>query len=188
MNELGFFGTIMYNGSEMVDIFHNYNRFFKNIETNYTVKEMSIKDSPRPELLSYQLYGTTEYYWVLLLINDIYDPYYDWIMSDQSVHEYAAQKYKNVGGSNEVAYYISSQGEKFWNVYEAEPQLWYDKRDLIQKYLQFHGALVPVTNIEHEFIENEKKRVVRIIQPNDITSFINDFRIQMEKSRNERNK
>lgn len=184
MSNLNFFGSIEYNGIPTADIFHNYSRFYKNIESNYILKEYAIRNSPRPELLSYMLYGTTDYYWVILLINEIYDPFYDWIMSEQSVHEYAKQKYEYVGGVNEIAYHISSDKEMFWNVVESPPSSgnWYDKMDIIRKYLQYKGPLIPVTNIEHEINENEKKRIIKIIQPNDMRRFISDFNKQMELS------
>lgn len=185
MNQLGFFGTIMYDGIETVDSFHNYDRFYKNIEHNFIIKELRIQDSPRPELLSYKLYGTPEYYWVLLLINEIYDPFYDWIMTEQAVYEYTEQKYKNLGGPNEVAYHISRDKERFWNVYERPvgSQKWYDKSDKIGKYLQYDGPLIPVTNLEYETIENENKRLIRVVQPEDIQTFVSQFRIEMERSR-----
>lgn len=183
-NNLSYFGSTTYGGVPTADIFHNYNRFYKNIESNYILKEYSIRNAPRPELLSHMLYGTTQYYWVLLLINEIYDPFYDWIMSEQAVHEYSEQKYQYVGGVHSIAYHVSEDGEKFWNVVEdpLAPGFWYDKGDLIKRYLQYKGTLIPMTNIEHEIEENEKKRVIKIIQPNDMRRFISDFNKQMESS------
>lgn len=185
MQLFGYFGTVDYGGSETVDIFHNYDKFYKNIESNYIMKEYSIKSSPRPELLSYQIYGTVEYYWVLLMINKIYDPFYDWLISEQAVHDYAEQKYKNVGGVHQVAYHMNADGEKFWNVAEdpMHPNLWYDKGDVLKQYLQYEGAMVPVTNIEHELNLNEGKRIINIITPTDIKRFVSDIRKQMEISR-----
>lgn len=185
MNLFGYFGTIDYGGSETVDLFHNFDRFYKNIESNYLLKEYSIRNSPRPELLSYQLYGTVEYYWVILMVNKIYDPYYDWLMSDQAVYEFSDQKYQYVGGSNKVAYHVNVDGEKFWNVVEdpMHPNLWYDSRDVLKKHLQYNGPMVPVTNIEHELNENEKKRIINIVPPSDIKRFVGDIRRQMEISR-----
>lgn len=184
MSVFGYFGTVQYDGATIVDIFHDYNKFYKNISQKYNMKEYSIKNSPRPELLSYQLYGSTEYYWVLLMVNEIYDPYYDWVMSDQAVFEYTQQKYANVGGPDVVAYHQSQDGEKFWNVVEdpMHPNHWYDKKDVLKRYLQFSGPLVPITNLEHELAENERRRVIKIVPPANIKTFVSDIRRQMEKS------
>lgn len=184
MNNLSFFGSVDYGGIQTADIFHNYDKFFKNIESKYIFKDYSIRNSPRPELLSYMLYGTVEYYWVLLLINDIYDPFYDWVLSEQGVHEYTEQKYRYVGGAHSVAYHENADGEQFWNVVEdpQHPNMWYDKGDVLKQYLQYNGPMVPVTNIEHELKLNEKRRVIRIVQPNDIKSFVSDIRREMETS------
>lgn len=185
MSILGFFGTVDYGGAETVDIFHNFDRFYKNIESNYIMKEYAIRGAPRPELLSHMIYGSTEYYWVLLLVNKMYDPFYDWIISEQAVHDYSTQKYQNVGGIHKVAYYVNDVGEKFWNVVEdpLHPNMWYDKFDVLKKYLQYHGALVPITNLEHELNENERKRVINIVPPSEIKRFVGDIRRQMEAIR-----
>lgn len=190
MNLFGYFGTIDYGGTETVDLFHSFDRFYKNIESKYTLKEYTITNSPRPELLSYKLYGTTEYYWVLLMVNEIYDPFYDWILSDEAVHEYSNQKYQHVGGANKVAYHVNEAGEKYWNVVEDpnHPNLWYDSRDVLKKHIQYNGPMVPMTNIEHELLENEKKRVIKIIPQKDIKKFVSDIRRQMEESRDRSNK
>lgn len=182
-NNLNWFDTISYEGAQTADIFHSYDRYFKAIETNYILREYVISNSPRPEMLSYILYGSVEYYWVLLLVNKIYDPWYDWVMSDQAVHEYTKQKYKNVGGPNAIAFHQNEAGERFYNVIEDpnHPNMWYDKLDNF-RYLQYQGPMVPWTNIEYEMELNEKRRIIQIVQPNDIRSFVNSFRQQMENT------
>lgn len=186
MNELGFFGTIMYDGSETVDIFHNYNRYVDEVTKNFTIREYYIKGSPRPEMLSYQLYGDPHYYWVLLLINKIYDPYYDWVTDDDSVHEYARQKYQYVGGVNKIAYHQNDAGERFWNVveYPTGSGKWYDINDKDHSHLQYTGSMIPVTRIEAELDDNNKKRVVKIVNPSDIVHFVDSLRSLMEETTN----
>lgn len=183
MNNLSFFGTTIYDGAETSDIFHNYSKYFKSIEERFILKEYYITGSPRPELLSYQLYDTPEHYWVLLMINDMYDPYYDWVMGEQSIHEYADQKYQYVGGVNKIAYHQTDQGERFWNVveYPKGSGKWYDAMDDRHLYIQFDGAMEPITNIEHEIMSNDAKRTIYIVQQGDINQFVSELKKEMEK-------
>lgn len=53
-----------------------YNRYFqiKRTMDNYTVKQ---QDLQRPELISFKIYGTIDYWWLLMKYNNIYDVWND---------------------------------------------------------------------------------------------------------------
>lgn len=55
--------------------------------------EYDIKDGEKPEQIADRVYGDSSYAWVILLTNDIIDPYYDWYRSEQSVQDYIQKKY-----------------------------------------------------------------------------------------------
>ena len=56
----------------------------------------NIKTWDTPEKISYDLYGTTEYYWTILYVNDIFDMYFDWPMSDEELQKYADDNFVDV--------------------------------------------------------------------------------------------
>ena len=39
-----------------------------------------VKDGETPESISYDFYDTVEFYWTILLVNEIIDPYHDWAL------------------------------------------------------------------------------------------------------------
>lgn len=54
----------------------------------------TIPDGYRPDNVSYELYGTTEYYWTFFLINDTLVNYYDdWPKAQSQIKEYSELKY-----------------------------------------------------------------------------------------------
>lgn len=55
------------------------------------VYEYYIKDGENPDRLAYNLYGSIEYWWVNLLVNNIHDPFYDWPMDDKVLRNYFAR-------------------------------------------------------------------------------------------------
>ena len=57
----------------------------------------SISSSERPEVLAYELYNNSEYHWVLLQLNNVVDPYYDWILEDYTFDDFLKKKYPNMG-------------------------------------------------------------------------------------------
>lgn len=60
------------------------------------VDEYNIKDNETPEMVSYRFYGTVDFYWVLLILNNIIDPKLDWAISDDSLYEMIEDKYSGV--------------------------------------------------------------------------------------------
>ena len=58
-----------------------------------------VKDGERPDILSHQKYGTVAYAYLIMLINDIYDPLFDWPLSAQQFEKYLINKYGSVSSS-----------------------------------------------------------------------------------------
>jgi len=55
--------------------------------------EYTIKDGERPDTIAHKLYGDSELHWVILLFNEIHNPYYEWPMDRLSFESYCANKY-----------------------------------------------------------------------------------------------
>lgn len=167
----------------MADIFRDYRSYFDKVAVRYKLKNYYISGAPRPEELAYQLYGNTQLYWVLLMCNNNYDPYWGWITNQEACYQGAMQRYKDLG-SNKTLYHINEKGEKFWNLvnYPDEPSVWYDKGDVNRRYPQYNGALAAVDSYENAIRENEYKREIKIIDPYDIESFISALIREMEQA------
>ncbi|QEA10640.1 baseplate wedge subunit [Enterobacter phage vB_EhoM-IME523] len=167
----------------MADIFRDYMSYFKKVAANYKLKTYYISGAPRPEELAYQIYGNTQLYWVLLMCNTTYDPFWGWITGQEAAYQASIQRYKDVGG-NKVLYHVNENGEKFWNLvsYPDAPQTWYDKGDRNRMYPQYQGPLAAVDTYEDAILKNEAKREIKIIDPYDIESFISNLIREMEKA------
>ena len=86
---------VVYNGhkstnllSRVVAIKANFNKF-----AVYFPYE--IKDGERPDTISYDYYGTSEYAWMIMLTNDVYDIYSHWPLSYREFYDYLSKKYGN---------------------------------------------------------------------------------------------
>ena len=58
-----------------------------------------VKDGERPDILSFQKYGTVAYAYLIMLINDIYDPLFDWPLTSQQFEKYLTSKYGSVSSA-----------------------------------------------------------------------------------------
>lgn len=170
--------SVEYNNKSTTDLFRNYQIHFENALKSAQVIRYRIEGSPTPEMLSYLLYGDVKYYWTLLMINDITNPYYEWIKSDQIVQLCSMQKYANIrNGVDAILYHVDENDKKYYRLkeYPMNSGNYYDIGDIHHNRLQYIGTLKPVSAIEHELDDNEKLRDVLIVSPNTISRFDTAF-------------
>ena len=125
-----------------------------------------LTDGEKPEDVSFKIYGSVDYYWVVLLINGIVDRYYDWPMGFQEFEEYVKDKYAEPG---EIHHYevVQSSGRQKGNSPE-------DYTHTIEVNADHQNA-VSVSNYEYEQRLQNKKRQIKILNPDYLSSFIEEF-------------
>lgn len=76
MKRTNFYNKVTINGVEEYD--HLDNNVSK-LVLNYPVQYYRVQETDliRPDLISYKLYGTEEYWWLLMVINGIEDIFHD---------------------------------------------------------------------------------------------------------------
>lgn len=57
--------------------------------------EYDIQEGDTPEIVASKYYGDSEYHWVVLIFNEVMDPYYDWVMAYDQFQKYIESKYTN---------------------------------------------------------------------------------------------
>lgn len=76
-----------------IDIIQNY---VKNNITNFFVYNLEYGDTP--ESVSMKFYGTPEYWYLILMANNIQEPFYEWILTDDECMMYArTRSYQKYG-------------------------------------------------------------------------------------------
>lgn len=68
---------------------------FKEIIKNENVPYYlyTVRDHDLPETLANKYYGSPEAHWIILLANDMVNPYYDWPLSESKFNSYIREKY-----------------------------------------------------------------------------------------------
>jgi len=68
--------------------------FTDNIKSNAAIYQTyTIREGDLPETLAFRLYGSAEYHWIILLMNDILDPYFEWPLNHNKFVSYLGKKY-----------------------------------------------------------------------------------------------
>lgn len=71
-------------------------RFRRDILANVTVyDEYDIQEGDTPEIISEKVYGSPQYHWVVMLMNENYDYINDFPLSELELEQYVHQKYGN---------------------------------------------------------------------------------------------
>ena len=66
----------------------------------------SIPESERPDITSFKIYGDVKYTWLIFLINEIYDPIFDWPLNSREFGNYIKNKYGTLAAAkNGVHHY-----------------------------------------------------------------------------------
>jgi len=52
-----------------------------------------VENDDTPDIVADKVYGDPQYHWVVLLFNDIVNPFYDWPLGDQTIENYIEKKY-----------------------------------------------------------------------------------------------
>ncbi len=66
----------------------------------------TIVEGERPDTIAFNYYGDERYAWLVLLVNNIIDPYYQWPLSTNEFYDYIVDKYGTVADAQEqVAFY-----------------------------------------------------------------------------------
>jgi hypothetical protein len=75
----------------------------KSVMNNYTTYfDYTVGDGETPEILSDKFYGKTDYHWIIMYANDVYDPQYDWPLEYRTFRKYLVGKYRAQAGGNSL--------------------------------------------------------------------------------------
>ena len=127
-----------------------------------------VKEGETPESVAFNLYDDAELHWVIMLVNDITDRYHQWPMRYSQFLQYVNDKYDDV---NAVHHYEIAQtsGDTTQIINIGTDNTNYPSATLI-------------TNREYEQAEQDKKRKIRLLDPNFVDKFVDEFKVLMKES------
>jgi len=182
--------TIIYDNNKIKNILTNIPSIYSEIKSKVFTQTYLISPPMRPEELSYHLYKTPHFEWVLLLINNVIDPFWDWPQADEVISEMAQHKYSSLDedffpGVDHIHHYYNPLDEEdiYWDIieYPNATGYYYHIGDLTHSHPQFIGDLVPVTNLEYELNLNDNRKLIKIIPPQNMKAF-NSYMINALKA------
>lgn len=125
-----------------------------------------VKSGETPETVAYKIYGDAKYHWVVLMMNEVTDRYYDWPLSEQDFESYVKDKYTNPGA---VHHYEVTQSSGRTTSNGPE-----DYSHKIEVNSDTIGAEA-VSNYEYERRLQEQKRQIKLLDPAYLPTFEQEF-------------
>ena len=139
------------------------------IKTNTAVFDIyDVKEGESPESIAFEMYGDTEYHWIVMLMNDITDRYHDWPMTTPQFLSFLKEKYSNPDATHHYEI-TQTSGDTTVKV-----NIGTVKTD--------YPSATAVTNFEYEEAEQDKKRKIRLLDPAYVDIITDDFKRLMKES------
>jgi hypothetical protein len=178
----------IYNDGEVVNIFTKVIPIKRLLDNAIAWELYDLQDGESPELLSYKLYGSVEYHWVLMMMNDIVDINKDWQLSSRDFNNYVYLKYDEP----DARHHWEDEDEDEIYVFESpippvSPVKWdYWFHSTEKKlYLRWEEIWVEVTTpypatvsnyVYEERINNAKGKGIKVLKPEYLDSFVKEFK------------
>ena len=139
-----------------------------------------VKEGERPDIISFNEYGTIAYAYLIMLVNNIYDPSFDWPLSSQQFEKYIESKYGSVSsamGTTKYFFQIIGAEVARTGVSERVPEY----KIIVDQttYNSLDASVRSAQNVyDWETEQNDNKREIKIINPD----FIQDIDYEVKKT------
>ena len=182
--------------TSIVSRFSFENSFRDNTAVYY---EYNIQDSDTPEIIASKFYGDSEKHWVVLMLNQIIDPQFDWPLDQRTIISFINEKYSanaSVGQSG-----ITWAQGNIHSYYKVETRTTNSTNTELQTKLQvdantYANVAATTTNLllddgnsititvsketksyyDYEVEQNETKRIIKLLKPEFVSSVEDELR------------
>lgn len=174
-----YFPVISYNSVSVRDIARR-TKFVDTILSNpYVFLPYTVKEGEKPEDIAFNYYGTVDATWIVLLANNIIDPYTQWPMNYDRFVEYLIEKYSELSGKtgydviawlqdetsfDNIAYYYNTtdSGINIKISTETFPVIFNEHNEVIGRDVPIEWT--PMRLYEYESNRNENRREILVVE------------------------
>lgn len=144
----------------------------KKQQSNYF--DITVEEGDRPDVVATKVYENPELDWLILMINDIIDPIYDWPMGGRILEDFIRSKY----GSIPAAQATVHEYRKILN----EKSILFDgtvvpRRTLVVDETTYNSLGVnereSIDKYQYEIELNDQKRQIKIVDPQQVSRLLN---------------
>ena len=168
MSYFNYFSTILYdpvgdgNAKLVTDIMTRV-RVRANMKKEIIMLDpYDVKENETPEIVADKHHGSTQYHWIVMLLNNISDVNHDWVKSTRQMQKYLLSKYTEAQ-LTETHHYETYQTSG-------------DTTIKIEVENVNYPTATAITNYEYEIALNEEKREINLLRNDYLGFFEDEFR------------
>tara|TARA_B100000927_G_scaffold271516_1_gene248490 strand:- start:62 stop:598 length:537 start_codon:yes stop_codon:yes gene_type:complete len=148
------------------DIFRRVKARSKILNNVVLLDDYDVQEGDSPEAVAFKAYGDAKYFFVVCLVNNIVNRFYDWPLDEYNFQQFVADKYDN---PEAIHHYEKTQssGKQAGNGpadYEHKIEVNSDE-----------AGAEAVSNIQYERREQDKKRTIKMLDPQYLNTFVTEF-------------
>ena len=155
------------NTIQVTDIFRRVKARSKIADNVTLFDKYDVAEGEKPEDVAYKMYGEADYFWVVTLVNNIVNRYYDWPLDSYSFQQFINDKYSNPDGIHH--YEVTQSSGKQSGDGPA------DYSHKLEVNSDYPGAQ-SVSNRDYEDRLQDEKRQINILLPKYLGTFEDEFR------------
>ena len=76
--------------------------------SRFVFDKYNVKEGEKPEDVAFKYYGDAQYHWVIMIVNNLTDRYYEWPMTQPDFEDFLTDKY-GAGSEDTVHHYELAQ-------------------------------------------------------------------------------
>ena len=141
--------------------------------SRFVFDKYNVKDNENPEDVAFKYYGDAEYHWVVLMVNNITDRYYQWPMTQPDFEEFLADKY---GAGNEDATHHHELAQTSGKTTSS------DDSHMLEVNSDTDGATT-ITNRQFEERVQNDIRQIRLLDNKYLDAFVEEFFALIKKNK-----
>ena len=154
------------NTKEVTDIWRRVKARSKIINNVTAFDKYDVQEGEKPEDIAYKIYGDTDYFWVVTLVNNIVNRYYDWPLDEYVFQEYVKDKYTQPDAVHHYEITQSSGRQTGDGPADYSHKVECNETD---------AGAEAVTNIQYERRIQDKKRQIHVLAPTYLNVFEDEF-------------
>ncbi len=136
----------------------------------------NVKDGERADVIAEKYYGSSSLDWLIYLINDIHDPFFDWPLPTNVLYEMIKMKYGSFENATQTIHHyeiIINEKEELSNRDFSDATYLIVDFDTYTQYPAERRRVV--TNFDYEVEKNDRKRNIKLLDAQFINQILDEY-------------
>ena len=141
--------------------------------SRFVFDKYNVKEGEKPEDVAFKYYGDAQYHWVIMVVNNITDRYYEWPMTQPDFEEFLTDKY---GAGSEDAVHHHELAQTSGATTSS------DESHMLEVNSDTDNA-TSISNRQYEERIQNDLRQIRLLDEKYLNSFTEEFFALIKKNR-----